>query len=35
VKELLRQPVLVDLRNIYAPPRVRQLGFSYTSVGRS
>jgi UDPglucose 6-dehydrogenase len=34
VKSLLRQPVLVDLRNIYRPEEISQLGFTYVSVGR-
>lgn len=31
---LLREPVIVDLRNVYDPQRVRQAGFRYASVGR-
>ncbi|WP_300299447.1 UDP-glucose/GDP-mannose dehydrogenase family protein [Ferrovibrio sp.] len=34
LKDLLKQPVLVDLRNIYKPADMRQAGFSYYSVGR-
>ncbi|WP_374305376.1 UDP-glucose/GDP-mannose dehydrogenase family protein [Ferrovibrio sp.] len=34
LKSLLKQPVLVDLRNIYKPTEMRQAGFSYYSVGR-
>jgi UDPglucose 6-dehydrogenase len=34
VKELLRQPLIVDLRNIYDPDAMRRAGFSYVSVGR-
>ncbi|HEX2059208.1 MAG TPA: UDP-glucose/GDP-mannose dehydrogenase family protein [Thermoanaerobaculia bacterium] len=30
----LRQPVIVDLRNVYDPYRMIALGFRYTSVGR-
>lgn len=33
-KKLLRRPVIIDLRNIYDPQRMRALGFHYTSVGR-
>jgi UDPglucose 6-dehydrogenase len=33
-KELLRQPVIVDLRNIYEPASMRAAGFRYVSVGR-
>jgi UDPglucose 6-dehydrogenase len=35
VKELVKTPILVDLRNIYRPEDMRELGFDYTSVGRS
>jgi UDPglucose 6-dehydrogenase len=34
IKHLLREPVLVDLRNIYKPESVREAGFHYVSVGR-
>jgi len=34
IKKLLKQPTVVDLRNIYEPERMRALGFRYTSVGR-
>jgi UDPglucose 6-dehydrogenase len=34
VKELMRRPILVDLRNVYEPERVRMLGFTYCGVGR-
>jgi UDPglucose 6-dehydrogenase len=33
-RKLLRRPVIVDLRNIYDPQRMRALGFHYSSVGR-
>jgi UDPglucose 6-dehydrogenase len=33
-KGLLRQPLLIDLRNIYRPEDVVAAGFAYTSVGR-
>jgi len=32
--ELLREPVVIDLRNIYEPEKMRALGFHYTCVGR-
>ena len=35
IRKALRQPVLVDLRNVYDPTRMRALGFNYTSVGRA
>ncbi|UCD86304.1 MAG: UDP-glucose/GDP-mannose dehydrogenase family protein [Desulfobacterales bacterium] len=34
MKNLLKSLVVVDLRNIYEPQRMRDLGFDYTSVGR-
>ncbi len=34
IKGLLRRPVVVDLRNIYDPNRMREMGFDYASVGR-
>jgi len=34
VKSLLRQPILVDLRNIYSPQEVMAEGFKYVGVGR-
>ena len=34
MKKLLKRPVVVDLRNVYDPDRMRALGFHYTSVGR-
>ena len=34
VKRLLRQPVMVDLRNVYRPEDMRARGFRYTSIGR-
>jgi len=34
VKSLLKQPIIVDLRNVYRPADVRKRGFEYSSVGR-
>jgi len=34
VKSLLQEPILIDLRNIYEPTRMREAGFLYLSVGR-
>lgn len=34
VKSLLKQPIIVDLRNVYRPADVRKRGFAYVSVGR-
>jgi UDPglucose 6-dehydrogenase len=34
VKALLQSPVLVDMRNIYDPESMRDLGFTYVSIGR-
>jgi UDPglucose 6-dehydrogenase len=35
IKKALRQPSVVDLRNIYDPQRMKALGFNYISVGRA
>jgi UDPglucose 6-dehydrogenase len=35
VKTLLKQPIIVDLRNVYRPADVRKRGFAYVSVGRA
>ncbi|WP_417229983.1 UDP-glucose dehydrogenase family protein [Brevundimonas sp.] len=35
VKLLMRQPVMVDLRNVYRPEDMRARGFAYTSIGRA
>jgi UDPglucose 6-dehydrogenase len=35
VKEIMRRPLMVDLRNIYKPEELRPRGFTYVSVGRS
>ena len=34
VRTALRAPVVVDMRNLYSPARMRALGFTYDSVGR-
>jgi UDPglucose 6-dehydrogenase len=34
VKSLLKQPIIVDLRNVYRPADVRKRGFTYVSIGR-
>lgn len=34
LKELLRQPTIFDGRNLYAPARMRELGFKHRSIGR-
>ncbi|MGE5236308.1 MAG: UDP-glucose dehydrogenase family protein [Acidobacteriota bacterium] len=35
LKSLLRRPLVVDLRNVYEPERMGQLGFEYVCVGRA
>ena len=35
VKRLLRQPVIVDGRNIFDPKKMKTLGFRYSAVGRT
>jgi UDPglucose 6-dehydrogenase len=34
IKELLKTPILIDLRNLYEPEKVKKLGFIYEGVGR-
>ena len=34
VRTLLREPVVIDLRNVYDPAAMRKAGFRYDSVGR-
>jgi len=34
IKKLLRQPVVLDLRNIYEPVKMKEKGFQYYCVGR-
>ena len=34
VKKLMAQPLIVDLRNIYEPERMSELGYRYIGVGR-
>ena len=34
MKALLREPTIIDLRNIYDPAKMQEIGFNYTSIGR-
>ncbi|MBA7582358.1 UDP-glucose/GDP-mannose dehydrogenase family protein [Candidatus Atribacteria bacterium 1244-E10-H5-B2] len=34
IKKLLKNPILLDLRNLYDPAKVKSLGFFYEGVGR-
>jgi UDPglucose 6-dehydrogenase len=34
LKKAMKQPVLIDLRNVYRPDEMERLGFVYDSVGR-
>jgi UDPglucose 6-dehydrogenase len=34
IKGLLQEPVFIDLRNVYEPLHMRELGFRYCGVGR-
>ncbi len=34
IKELLEDPIFIDLRNIYEPKIMKKLGFKYVAVGR-
>jgi UDPglucose 6-dehydrogenase len=35
VRTILKKPVVVDLRNLYDPQRMKEQGFKYSSVGRA
>jgi UDPglucose 6-dehydrogenase len=35
IRELMTRPVLVDLRNVYQPDRMREMGFIYDGFGRA
>ncbi len=35
IKNVLRTPIFIDLRNVYAPEAMAELGFRYHSVGRA
>jgi len=35
IKRSMKQPVLIDLRNVYRPDEMAQLGFVYDSIGRA
>ncbi len=34
LKRLMKEPVVVDLRNVYDPEKMREAGFRYYGVGR-
>jgi UDPglucose 6-dehydrogenase len=34
LKRLLKRPLLIDLRNIYDPARVREAGLEYIGIGQ-
>jgi len=34
VRDLLTSPIIVDLRNIYVPQEMQEMGFTYSSIGR-
>jgi UDPglucose 6-dehydrogenase len=35
MKDALKKPIVVDLRNIYRPEEMHAKGFKYVSVGRA
>ena len=35
LKKLLNQPIIIDLRNIYNPKEIKNMGFKYYSLGRN
>ena len=34
LKKILNHPIIIDLRNIYNPKELQELGFDYDSIGR-
>jgi len=34
IKDLLKSPIFIDLRNVYDPQQMKRLGFDYCGVGR-
>ena len=34
VRDSMRSPIVVDLRNIYDPKKMHELGFTYDCIGR-
>jgi UDPglucose 6-dehydrogenase len=34
IKALLKEPIFIDLRNVYDPAHMKRLGFRYCGVGR-
>jgi UDPglucose 6-dehydrogenase len=34
MRRIMRQPILIDGRNIYSPEKLRKLGFTYEGIGR-
>uniref|UniRef100_A0A7V6CE50 UDP-glucose 6-dehydrogenase n=1 Tax=Thermodesulfobacterium geofontis TaxID=1295609 RepID=A0A7V6CE50_9BACT len=35
IRKVMRNPILIDMRNIYEPSIVKKLGFSYSGIGRA
>ncbi len=35
IKNILKEPNFIDLRNIYEPEKMRRIGFNYVNIGRS
>jgi len=35
IKKLLKSPILIDLRNLYEPAKLKEIGFIYKGVGRN
>ncbi|GAI14905.1 unnamed protein product [marine sediment metagenome] len=35
IKKFLKTPVLLDLKNLYEPEKVKSLGFIYEGIGRN
>lgn len=35
IRDTMKQPVFIDLRNVYEPDRMKELGFRYACIGRN
>ena len=34
IKKIMKEPVFIDLRNVYEPASMKEMGFRYMGVGR-
>ena len=35
IRSTMKKPIFIDLRNVYEPARMKELGFHYSCIGRS